>query len=97
MQQDGSEKMLSEERRKEIFSALVEAQDQNRTVEQSRKEVAKRFGLSLSQIRKIEEEGLDNELPPLCRAREPHGRLKASGGVSSPREAGIAPSRASPV
>ena len=65
MQRDGAEKTLSEARRKEIFSALVEAQDQKMTVAESRKEVAKRFGLSLSQVRKIEQEGLDNDWPPL--------------------------------
>jgi hypothetical protein len=56
---------MSEASRKEIFLSLVEAQDQKMTVEQSRKEVAKRFGLSESQVRKIEQEGLDNEWPPL--------------------------------
>jgi hypothetical protein len=30
MQRDGAEKSLSEERRKDIFSALVEAQDRKR-------------------------------------------------------------------
>jgi hypothetical protein len=65
MQQDSLEKTLLEERRREIFSALVEAQDQQMTVQQSREEVAKRFGLSQSQLRKIEREGLDNEWPPL--------------------------------
>ena len=62
MQRD---EFLSEARRKDIFSALVESQDRKMTVAESRKEVAKRFGLSLSQVRKIEEEGLDNEWPPL--------------------------------
>jgi hypothetical protein len=65
MPNDRAEKTISEERRKEIFSALVEAQDQKMTVAQSRKEVAKRFGLSESQVRRIEQEGLDNEWPPL--------------------------------
>ena len=65
MQRDGAEKTLSEERRREIFSALVEAQDQEITVAQSREEVAMRFGLSQSQLRQIEREGLDNKWPPL--------------------------------
>ena len=64
MQRDGTEKTLSESRRKEIFLSLVEAQDQKMTVEQSREMVAKRFGLSLSQVRKVEHEGLDNEWSP---------------------------------
>ena len=65
MQQGSSEKVLAEERRREIFAALVEAQDQHMTVAQSREEVAKRFGLSQSQLRSIEREGLDNKWPPL--------------------------------
>ena len=65
MQQDSPEKTLAEERRREIFSALVEAQDRQMTVAQSREEVSKRFGLSQGQLRSIEREGLDNEWPPL--------------------------------
>jgi hypothetical protein len=56
---------LQEERRKEIFRALVEAQDQQMTVEQSRRVIAERFGISEGQVRKIEREGLANEWPPL--------------------------------
>jgi hypothetical protein len=59
------EKQLSESQRKEIFLALVEAQDHAMTVAQSRKAVAERFGLSESQVRTIEREGLDNDWPPL--------------------------------
>lgn len=59
------EKRLSESQRKEIFLALVEAQDQAMTVAQSRKAVAERFGLSERQVRTIEREGLDNDWPPL--------------------------------
>jgi hypothetical protein len=59
--QDG----LSEERRKEIFLALVEAQDGEMSVAQSRAAMGERFGLSESQVRQIEREGLDNAWPPL--------------------------------
>jgi hypothetical protein len=45
--------------------ALVEAQDRDMTVAQSRKLVADRFGLSESQVRAIEREGLDRQWPPL--------------------------------
>jgi hypothetical protein len=45
--------------------ALVKAQDQKVSVEASRKEVARRFGLTERQIRQIEQEGLDKEWPPL--------------------------------
>jgi len=56
---------LPEERRKEIFLELVDAQDHEMTVSQSRKAVAQRFGVSESQVRQIEREGLDNNWPPL--------------------------------
>ncbi len=56
---------LSEERRKEIFAALVDAQDHELTVAQSLKLVAERFGVTEAQIRQIEREGLDNDWPPL--------------------------------
>ena len=56
---------LSEERRKEIFLALVEAQDSVMTVAQSRMAMAERFGVTESQVRQIEREGLDNAWPPL--------------------------------
>jgi len=56
---------LPEERRREIFLALVDAQDHEMTVPQSREAVASRFGVSEGQVRKIEREGLDNNWPPL--------------------------------
>jgi hypothetical protein len=55
----------SEARRKEIFLALVEAQDQDLGVARSRQVIAQRFGVSEQQIRQIEQEGLDHEWPPL--------------------------------
>jgi hypothetical protein len=59
------EERLSEERRRAIFLALVEAQDRAMTVRQSRKVTAERFGVSEAEVREIEQEGLDNEWPPL--------------------------------
>jgi hypothetical protein len=56
---------LSQEERRKVFLALVEAQDSGLTVLQSRKVVAKRFGLTDRQVRAIEEEGLDGQWPPL--------------------------------
>ena len=60
-----AEESLTEPRRKEIFLALVDAQDQEMTVAQSRKLIAERFGLQEIQVRDIEREGLDNQWPPL--------------------------------
>ena len=55
---------LSEPVRKEIFSALVEAQDQEMPVAESRREIARRFGISDEVLRAIEREGLDSGWPP---------------------------------
>jgi hypothetical protein len=65
MSHEQMEEPLTEPRRKEIFLALVDAQDHEMTVVQSRKLIADRFGLKDSQIRDIEREGLDNQWPPL--------------------------------
>jgi hypothetical protein len=56
---------VSEERRREIFLALVEAQDQEMPVAQSRQAIAERFGISAETLQQIEREGLDNDWPPL--------------------------------
>jgi hypothetical protein len=56
---------IPESRRKEIFLALVEAQDRDLSVAQSRQVVAEQFGISENDIREIEREGLDNGWPPL--------------------------------
>jgi len=59
------EEVLPEPRRMEIFLALVETQDQDVGVARSRQLVANRFGVSEEQVKRIEQEGLDNEWPPL--------------------------------
>jgi hypothetical protein len=63
--QQGTKKVLSESARKEIFQAIVDAQDRKTSVVESRKQVAEQFGVSDTQIRQIEREGLDGEWPPL--------------------------------
>jgi hypothetical protein len=66
------EEAPAEARRKEIFLALVEAQDRLVTsqdqgvgVARSRRLVAERFSVPETLVRAIEEEGLDQEWPPL--------------------------------
>ncbi len=59
------DKTLSLTERMEVFQALVEAQDQHLAVTQSRKKIADRFGISEEQVRRIEQEGLDGNWPPL--------------------------------
>jgi hypothetical protein len=65
MNQDNHHDELSEEHRKEVFLALVEAQDHKVDVAESRKLMVERFGVSVSQIQQIEREGLDRQWPPL--------------------------------
>jgi hypothetical protein len=59
------DQLLSEDRRKEIFFALVDAQDQDLDVAQSRRLMVQRFGVTENQLQRIEREGLDRQWPPL--------------------------------
>ncbi len=65
MSQPQTEGPLSEEERREIFRALVEAQDQGMRVALSRTTIAERFGIAEALVRDIEREGLDHSWPPL--------------------------------
>jgi hypothetical protein len=56
---------LPDESRKQIFAALVAAQDGGLDVAASRKKVAADHGLTPKQVEKIEREGLDAQWPPL--------------------------------
>ncbi len=65
MTQGTDDQELTENRRKEIFFALVDAQDHEMDVPQSRNVMVQRFGVSEGQLRQIEREGMDNQWPPL--------------------------------
>lgn len=56
---------LSEEQRREIFHALVSAQDNGATVSASRQQTAAQFRISPDVVMQIEREGMNNEWPPL--------------------------------
>ena len=56
---------MPEEKRREVFAALVEAQDLGDSVEKSRATVAHRFNLTEGDVRLIEREGLEALWPPL--------------------------------
>jgi hypothetical protein len=60
-----ADRPLPEDRRREIFAALVEAQDRAVPVAASRKAVAERFGIDERELREIEREGLNETWPPL--------------------------------
>jgi hypothetical protein len=60
------EEELSEEQRRAIFLALVEAEDyQDFTRAQARALVARRFGVREEQVQQIEREGHERLWPPL--------------------------------
>lgn len=62
-------KRLTLQQRQEIFKVLVTTQDAAMmSVAQSREHVTRQFEISDSQLRQIEEEGLDKEWPPLNEA-----------------------------
>jgi hypothetical protein len=56
---------LTVDQRRAIFKSLVENQDGGMTVETSRAETAKSFAITPDQVITIEQEGLENQWPPL--------------------------------
>ncbi len=54
-----------EDARKEIFAALVAAQDQGAGVAASREQVAKEFDITVDDVQTVEKEGLEKGWPPL--------------------------------
>src|SRR5438067_298898 len=60
-----NDQQLTEERRKEIFFALVDTQDHEVDVAKVRSLMVQRFGVSDSQVRQIAREGMQNQWPPL--------------------------------
>jgi hypothetical protein len=59
---------LAEPHRRESFRLLVSAQDMQMAVEESHAYIRDRFGLSVDEVRRLEEDGLTGDWPPLwCR------------------------------
>jgi hypothetical protein len=54
-----------EDNHKAIFRALVEAQDEGLSIAASRDEIARRFSVTVDDVKEIEREGLANQWPPL--------------------------------
>lgn len=61
-------KRLTTQQRQEIFHALVTTQDVVLNVRKSYEVITERFEITEAQLRQIEDEGLDNEWPPLSEA-----------------------------
>jgi hypothetical protein len=58
-------KRMTVEQRREIFKTLVLTQDVVHDVAKSRQIVTQKFGITEAQLRRIEEEGIDRQWPPL--------------------------------
>jgi hypothetical protein len=56
---------LTTEEKKEIFSHLVATQDAGESVRKSYETVTEQFDISEEQLKAIEQEGSDNDWPPL--------------------------------
>ena len=55
----------SEDRRRAIFAALVEVQERTRSVRTAKQEVVAQFDVTGAVVGRIEQEGMNNEWPPL--------------------------------
>ncbi len=66
-------KRLTLQQRQEIFHDLVLTQDMVTDVPRSRQIITEKYDIPEEQLRSIEEEGLDNEWPPLSEAPQKQG------------------------
>jgi hypothetical protein len=64
-------KRLTLQQRQELFHALVKNQDMGMSVAESRQQVSQQFEVAEEDIRKIEDEGIEKEWPPLDEAAQP--------------------------
>ena len=62
---DAVESELDGAKRREVFAALVKAQDDGLGVKKSRAAVAAQFGIDAGTVAEVEDEGLDGNWPPL--------------------------------
>ena len=60
--------MLPEPKRMAIFFALVQMQDGGASVAESQQVIAEQLGLTERLVRRIEQEGLEKDWPPLSDA-----------------------------
>ena len=65
MDQQVPAEALTVERRRAIFRAIVEAQDEGATVGASRTAAAEKYAVTENQVKSIEREGLEQQWPPL--------------------------------
>jgi hypothetical protein len=68
-----STKRLTLQQRRDIFRDLVDTQDHGMPVRRSYQIITERFEISDSQLKQIEDEGLEKEWPPLNEAMQEVG------------------------
>jgi hypothetical protein len=51
--------------RREIFFKIVRMQDEGVSLEESRTRIAAEFGVDVNRVHEIEDEGIQNDWPPL--------------------------------
>jgi len=56
---------LHEEKRKDVFRALVEMQDEGDSTENSRIRIAAQFSINVRDVLDVEREGIAKQWPPL--------------------------------
>jgi len=56
---------LLEEKRKEVFRALVELQDEGCATDESRTRIADQFSIDVRDVQKVEREGITKKWAPL--------------------------------
>jgi hypothetical protein len=61
-------KRLTLQQRQELFHALVTTQDMGMSVAESRQHISQQFEVAEEDVRKIEDEGIEKEWPPLNEA-----------------------------
>jgi hypothetical protein len=65
---DMRSKRLTLQQRQELFHALVTTQDLGTSVAESRQQISQQFEVAEEEVRKIEDEGIEKEWPPLNEA-----------------------------
>lgn len=56
---------LSDDEQRAVFADLVAVQDESVGVAESRSRIAERYGLTVEQVKELEERGLKGKWPPL--------------------------------
>ncbi len=64
---------LTKQQKRDIFRELVSVQDLGNPVKRSRELVSEKFEISESQLKEIEDEGLEEQWPPLNEAMQEVG------------------------